>query len=512
MLPRIAACFGMLASSSFFAILPILLAVLLNQNSFAQQPVGIFTDHGDIGPVANHGSASYHADEDRYTLSGAGENIWAKKDEFQFAWKKIKGDFLLQARVKFIDKGVIEHRKTGWMVRQSLEPDSAYVDVAVHGSGLTSLQYRPTTGTDTTQIVAPILNPNIIQLERKGNKFTMQVAFDGHPFTSPRSQEIDLPEEVYIGLFICSHKADVVEAAVFDNVRVVVPAKDSFVPYRDYIGSNIEIMDVATGNRKIVYHADNSLQAPNWTPDGKALIYNSDGKLYRFDLATNKPTLIDTRDVVENNNDHVLSFDGKTLGISSRDKTLKQSAVYTVPVEGGTPIQITPTGPSYLHGFSPDGKSLVFTGGRNNVFDIYKIPVGGGDEKKLTDTPGLDDGPEFTPDGKYIYFNSTRSGNMQIWRMQPTGNDPEQITDDEFNNWFPHISPDGKSIVFISFPTDVKPEDHPFYKHVYLRTMPIWGGPPKTIAYLYGGQGTMNVPSWSPDSKKIAFVSNTAGD
>jgi TolB protein len=478
----------------------------------AAQPVGIFEDHGDIGPVTNHGSAEYHADEDRYTLSGAGENIWAKHDEFQFVWKKIKGDFLLQARTRFIDKGVIEHRKIGWMVRQSLEPDSAYVDIAVHGSGLTSLQYRPKNGEDTVQIVAPMLNPNVIQLERKGNKFTMQVAYDGHPYGPPRTQEVDLPDEVYIGLYICSHKADVVEAAVFDNVRVVVPAKDNFVPYRDYIGSNIEIMDVATGSRKIIYHADNSLQAPNWTPDDKALIYNSEGKLYRFELETKKPTVIDTGTVTENNNDHVLSFDGKMLGISSRDKAIGQSTVYTVPVDGGTPKQITPVGPSYLHGWSPDGKSLVFTGQRNSDFDIYKVPAAGGTEQKLTNTPGLDDGPEFTPDGKYIYFNSTRTGTMQIWRMQPSGNDPEQITDDEFNNWFAHISPDGKSIVYIAFPSEVKPDEHPFYKHVYIRMMPIAGGPSKTLAYVYGGQGTMNVPNWSPDSKKIAFVSNTAGD
>ncbi|HEY4233623.1 MAG TPA: hypothetical protein VGM76_09355 [Lacipirellulaceae bacterium] len=506
MIAHVATCLGMLTSLAAFAVLPV-------SKASGAQPVGIFEDHGDIGSVANHGTAVYHADEDRYALSGAGSNIWAKTDEFQFAWKKMKGDFLLQARVKFIDKGVIEHRKIGWMIRESLEPNSPYVDIAVHGSGLTSLQVRPKADENTVQYVAPILNPSVIQLERKGNKYTMRVAWDGQPFSPPRTQEVDLADDVYVGLFICSHKADVVEAAIFDNVRVVVPAKDDFVPYRDYIGSNIEILDVATGSRKIIYHVDGvSLQAPNWTPNGKALIYNSEGKLYRFDLETKTPTMIDTGSVTENNNDHVLSFDGKMLGISSRDKTIKQSAVYTVPVEGGTPTQITPTGPSYLHGWSPDGKSLVFTGGRNNIFDIYKIPAAGGTEQKLTDTPGLDDGPEFTPDGKFIYFNSTRTGTMQIWRMQPSGNDPEQITDDEFNNWFPHISPDGKSIVFISFPADVKPEDHPFYKHVLLRMMPIWGGPPKTIAYVYGGQGTINVPSWSPDSKKVAFVSNTAGD
>ena len=170
------------------------------------------------------------------------------------------------------------------------------------------------------------------------------------------------------------------------------------------------------------------------------------------------------------------------------------------------------TGPSYLHGFSPDGRWLVYTGQRNGNLDVYKIPVDGGDEVRLTDAPGLDDGAEFTPDGAKIYFNSSRSGRMQIWRMRPDGSDPEQVTDDQFNNWFPHISPDGQWIVFLSFAPDVAADDHPFYKHVYLRLMPVGGGEPRVIAYVYGGQGTINVPSWSPDSKRVAFVSNTAGN
>jgi TolB protein len=128
---------------------------------------------------------------------------------------------------------------------------------------------------------------------------------------------------------------------------------------------------------------------------------------------------------------------------------------------------------------------------------------------KLTDFKGLDDGPEFTPDGKYIYFNSVRTGRMQIWRMKPDGKDPEQITNDDLNNWFPHISPDGRWIAFISFPAEINPADHPYYKRVYLRLMPIEGGSPKVIAYVYGGQGTINVPSWSPDGKMLAFVSNS---
>ena len=232
-----------------------------------------------------------------------------------------------------------------------------------------------------------------------------------------------------------------------------------------------------------MYRGDDSIQAPNWTPDGKALIYNRNGRLYRFDLATREPTEIDTDFAIENNNDHALSFDGKMLAISHRRDAESNSIVYTVPVEGGVPKEITPVGPSYLHGWSPDGKTLVFTGGRDGNHDIYSIASdGSGEEQRLTTWEGLDDGPEFSPDGSFIYFNSTAArphGNkrMQIWRMPPGGYEHEQVTDDEFNNWFPHISPDGKQIVFISYGDDVEPEDHPFYKQCYLRLMPYPGGP-----------------------------------
>jgi len=282
------------------------------------------------------------------------------------------------------------------------------------------------------------------------------------------------------------------------------------VPYRDYLGSNLEILDIATGDRTIVYRSPESLQAPNWTKDGKALIYNSQGLLYRFDLAQRRPVALNTGFATSNNNDHVLSFDGRTLAISHQSaEDHNASIVYTVPVGGGIPRRITKLGPSYLHGWSPDGKFLVYTGQRGGEFDVYRIPVDGGDETRLTSAPGLDDGPEYSPDGRYIYFNSVRSGTMQIWRMRADGSAQQQITSDQYNNWFPHVSPDGRWIVFLSFMKDVAPDDHPFYKHVYLRVMPAAGGAPRVVGYVYGGQGTINVPSWSPDSRRVAFVSNT---
>jgi hypothetical protein len=504
----------MVASTTWRAALIGLAAIAaLPSQHTAQPPLGEFTGSGDVGLPRVRGSAAYNPVSQDYTLTAGGANMWGTRDEFQFAWRRIDGDFILQARVELVGAGVDPHRKAGLMVRSALEADAAYVDAVVHGDGLTSLQFRRAAGGATDERQSPVKAADVLQLERRGGTYILSAARFGEPLVTTQLEAIDLGADVYVGLVLCSHNPGVKERARFSNVRIVKPAPEGFTPYRDYIGSVLEVLDVETGRRQMLHRSDDPFEAPNWTPDGRALVYNTSGRgegrgrLVRFDLETRRGTPIPTGDV-RNNNDHVLSFDGTMLGISGAASG--QSAVYTVPIEGGAPKRITPLTPSYLHGWSPDGRTLVYTGGRNNEYDIYAIPAdGSGPEIRLTSTAGLDDGPEYSPDGRFIYLNSVRSGTMQIWRMKPDGSDPEQLTNDEWNNWFPHVSPDGRWIVFISYPKEVSPSDHPYYKHVLLRLMPAGGGPPRILAYVYGGQGTINVPSWSPDGRLIAFVSNS---
>jgi TolB protein len=335
----------------------------------------------------------------------------------------------------------------------------------------------------------------------------------GEPLRQTGVLELDWTEGgFYVGLFVCSHHADALETAAFRNTRLSIPAAKDFVPYRDFIGSRVEILDVTTGMRKLVYETPENLEAPNWTPDGKYLILNGRGRLYRLEIETGMIEEINTGFATSLNNDHGISPDGTRLVISHHVDDLPpgmNSIIFTLPLEGGEPRRVTPNGPSYWHGWSPDGRYLIYTANRNNQWDIYRIPVEGGEEIQLTNSPGLDDGSEYSADGQYIWFNSVRSGSMEIWRMQADGSEQTQITDDQFQNWFPHPSPNDSQIIFLSYLPDVEPADHPYYKHVMLRIMDTDSLKPRVVAHLYGGQGTINVPSWSPDGKKVAFVSNS---
>jgi len=276
------------------------------------------------------------------------------------------------------------------------------------------------------------------------------------------------------------------------------------------VTSILEILDTSDGQRTVLKEFPFLIEAPNWTPDGKWLIYNSGGKLYKISPdSPGEPIQIYTGFATRCNNDHVLTFDGQQIAISHGTKEDGRSRIYTLPINGGVPTLITPMAPSYLHGWSPDNKYLAYCADRNGNYDVYIIPAEGGEEIRLTTAEGLDDGPEYSPCGKYIWFNSVRTGLMQIWRMNADGSSQTQMTfDDDLNSWFPHVSPDGKSVVYLAYyKGDLHPSEHLPNKNVELRIMPSEGGRSETLVKLFGGQGTINVNSWSPDSKCIAFVS-----
>ena len=465
--------------------------------------LGIFTDHQDVGTVLHPGSTEYDAAKQIYTLSGSGDNMWFGTDDFQFAWKKVSGDVALTADIAFLGAGGNPHRKAVLMMRQSLDGPSVAVDVAVHGVGLTSLQFRDATGVNTHEVESNISAPKTVRIEKRGDRFYAFVSGkDGKLQPAGASTKLTLTGDFYIGIGVCSHDKDVVEKAVFSNVRLeqLPPASGKHV-----LVSTLETISVVSTDRHVEYVSTAHFEAPNWSRDGTFLLFNQDGALRRLAFDGSEPTLISTGPQVQCNNDHGISSDGQIIALSDSTAGDHNSRVYIVPIAGGTPRLITANAPSYWHGWSPDGKTLAFTGQRGDNFDIYAIPAVGGAETRLTTAPGLDDGPEYSPDGAYIYFNSERTGHMQIWRMKPDGSGQEQVTFDDSNDWFPHLSPDGQSMVFLAYEKDVT--GHPPNKDVELRLMSLKGGKIRLLTKLFGGQGTINVPSWSPDGQKLAFVS-----
>jgi len=485
--------------------------------------------HSDIGKTPKKGSAAYDPPTGEYRVTGGGTNMWGATDAFHFVWKKVDGDFDLSAVVAFAGAGSQDHRKAVLAVRQTLEANSAYADVALHGDGLTALQYRPVAGAETSEVRSPVNAPSSIRLVRHGAQL-MMAAGKSDAVTLSGPVTINFKGSVFVGLGVCSHDANVLETAVFSKVLLQeLPATATDLnPTK--VHSDLSVYDLETKTVRVVHSADTLWEAPNWSPDGKYLMSNSGGMLYRIAVAGDgkaHPEKIGLDAGYEANNDHGLSPDGKMLSISAQHGGAKASQVYVADANGAKPRLITPNMPSYFHGWSPDGRWLTFVGEREGNFDIYRIPVDGGKEERLTTDPGFDDGPDYSVDGKWIYINSNRAGGWDIWRFPADGAGPgdskaERITNDAQEDWFPHPSPDGKWIAFLSFPPGTP--GHDTKTSVHLRMLPAtqavvpsgapvgapvedWSDSIQILTEFFGGQGTINVNSWSPDSKKFAFVS-----
>ncbi|HXB24696.1 MAG TPA: hypothetical protein VNV25_08215 [Gemmatimonadaceae bacterium] len=459
--------------------------------------VGIFANHGDVGKPSTIGPGSviYDAATGTYTVTGGGENMWGTADHFHYVWIKVSGDVALEATVEFIGSSPEPHRKACLLIRQSLDPDSPYIDAARHGDGLTSLQWREAKGDVTHEIQSNILAPTRLRIEKRGDYVSMYV--DGAP--AGGATKVHLTGDYYVGLAVTAHNPGRLETARFSHVSLGKPSSGSATT----LINTLETISLASNDRRVAYVVvqPQRIEAPNWFPDDtRTLYFNTKGRLYK--LRDGRPESVDLDPLNNINNDHGVTRDGRSWAFS--DQTSNQPSQIYVKSAGAT-RRVTANGPSYFHGWSPDGQTLVYCGLRNGNFDIYSISVNGGAETRLTTNPGKDDGPEFSPDGQYIYYNSDRSGSMQIWRMRPDGSEQEQITNDDSDNWFPHISPDGTMLAFLSYERGVG--DHPENKDVRLRVMHLGTRAIDQLARLFGGQGTINVNSWSPDSQSLAFVS-----
>ena len=480
----------------------------------AANGLGVFQSQSDVGSVVPPGVATFDSATGEYSIRSAGANLWASVDGFHFVWKKVSGDVSLTADVKLADAGpgASPHRKALLMFRQTLDPDAMYADAAIHGSGETALQYRRNKGDTTQDIAFNIGAPQRLRLEKRGDTITLFLSAHGEPLHQVgASIKLHFDGEFYAGLGVCAHNKDAVEQATFAHVELE-PLMAPATPAPMALYSTLQT--IATDNKTrmayVIQTGKGKMEAPNWSRDGKTLIFNRDGKLWSVpanegDGSVATATLIDIGNASDCTGSHGLSPDGRWLAMTCTTPDHPGRRVYIVPATGGAPRMVTANPDSYFHSWSPDGKTILFTRPSHGTLNIYAISPVGGAETALTTVTGVSDDPDFSPDGQWIYFNSDRAGGMQIWRMRPDGSQPEQVTFDEKHNWTAHPSPDGKSILILSYDKDVT--GHAANKDVTLRIINVADGKIRDLVQIVGGSGSDNVPNWAPDGAHFAFVS-----
>lgn len=479
--------------------------------AFAQSPaIGIFEGQSDVGSVVPPGTASLDSASGIYTIHSAGANLWGTTDGFHFLWKKMSGDVSLTADIDFPQKTGThsEHRKAILIFRQTLDADSAYVDAAQHGAGLTALQFRNAKGAATQSLELNIDPPKRLRIQKHGDEFTMFVSFHGEPLHQVgASTKMHLDEPFYAGIGLSAHDPNTTETATFTHLEfkpLVTPA----TPPQMSLYSSLKALEIdpSAPRAVVAYSTKGRAMAPNWSRHGHTLIYVQDGKMFSVPAdGRSSPQQIPTGDATGCNGSHGLSPDGKWLAITCTRAANPGNRVYIIPATGGEPRMVTANPDSYFHTWSPDGKTIVFTRPSHGSLNIFAISVDGGSETALTAGAGVSDDPDYSADGQSIYFNTDRWGGMQIARMNSDGTNVVQITHDNFHNWTPHPSPDGKWIVYIAYRSDVT--THAANKDVALHLLSTSDGSIRVLTGFVGGDGSMNVPNWAPDSKSLAFVS-----
>lgn len=472
--------------------------------------IGVFQGQADVGSVTPGGTAAFDIANGRYTLRSAGANTWYHVDAFHYLWTKASGDWTLTAEIKFPPRTYARepnpHRKGVLMFRQSLDPGSEYAALALHGSGLTALQYRRTRGANTEDIEINEEYPQTLRIEKRGDLIVAYVSMHGEPaHPVGASTRIHLKSPFYIGLGALSHEPDLTDTVEFAHITLSRPETMTAHPT---LYSTLEVIQTEDQYRRATALRSTPalMSSAAWSAGSESVYLEEAGRLERI-AYREAPAAGDIRPVLAGGlkdcPGHLgMSPDGRWLAVTCRSEQ-GEHQVYVLPADGGAPRQLTHgSQSSYFHAWSADGLTVAFTRGRGaSKADIYTIPASGGGELRLT-TDAINDGPDFSPDGKFIYFDSSRSGTTQIWRMHPDGSVAEQITDDNHENSSPHVSPDGKSLAFLSRAADAGDS----ISDAAIKVMGFDDGLIRTLVDFQGTRDSLAMQSWG-DRNHLAFIS-----
>jgi len=499
----------------------------------ATAPVGIFENHSDVGVAPVPGKAVFDADKKTYTITGGGNDIWAKVDAFQYAWKQMSGNFTLSADIAILDNPTATpqaHRKGVLMIRQSLDADAPFVDAALHGNGLTALQFRETKGDAVRTVHSDIVGPVRLRIEKHGDAVTLFVGKAGEdPKYTGASYSLKFQEPFYVGFGVSAHNGNDTstnqETVVFSNVELKtdLPATTPklYATLETQVSNPVNAAQSQGTDRAVLYVSPDAIEGPVWLPDNSAIIFSSGGHLMKLPIklpprapapvvanapvAAGEPVIIATPGLNAVSRVHGLSPDGSQIIFVNHPPGQPRPAAntYMLPLAGGTPQLLTPnTGAGST--LSPHGN--IFAYDTDTVADIYTIPLdGSAPATRLTMGAGKNYGPQFSHDGNSIIFCSDRSGTMQIWQMKPDGTELKQLTNDDYNNWFPHWSPNDNAILFISYPKTVTADSA--NTEIQVRRLNPATGTIDFMARILGGP--TSAPTWSPSGgqQQIVFVS-----